>query len=480
MTPVAVPEPLPDAPAVLGALGPALRRLATLQGQWPPRVPAHPRVALLPPDGDLATGRAAADALADEGGDLLVLEVDGDPVPGLVLLAALLDVEPVAAVGTAGGPDWARRLGAVRAALPALRPHADDPAALLQALADPGLAHATGLLGQAAARRTPVLLGSSPARSPPPWLPTGSPPGRPAGCSRAARAPPPLPPGRCCSSASTPCSTCGCPAPAGRCWPTPCSRPRWGCWMADGLRLALTTLTVLPVRGPAALDRRTAGRAMVLAPLVGLLLGGIAAGVLVGLDAVTTGPPLLPAVAALAVLAALTRGLHLDGLADLADGLGSYAGPARAREVMKQPDVGALGLAAVVLVLLLQAGALVACVEAGRGVTAVVLAAVAGRLAVALACTPGTPAAAPGGLGALVAGTVRPAVPLVTAVVVGAAACAATRDVVPAVALAAALLAARVLRRHAVRRLEGITGDVLGALVETATTVVLVVLALDV
>lgn len=248
--------------------------------------------------------------------------------------------------------------------------------------------------------------------------------------------------------------------------------------MADGLRLALTTLTVLPVRGPAALDRRTAGAAMALAPLVGLLLGGVAAAVLAGLDLLVDGTPLLPAVAALAVLAALTRGLHLDGLADLADGLGSYAGPARAREVMKQPDVGALGLAAVVLVLLLQTGALLACVEAGRGPLAVVLAAVAGRLAVALACTPATPAAAPGGLGALVAGTVRPAVPLLTAAAVGAAACALTQDVRPALALLAALLVARALRRHAVRRLEGVTGDVLGALVETATTVVLVVLAL--
>ena len=41
----------------------------------------------------------------------------------------------------------------------------------------------------------------------------------------------------------------------------------------NALRLALGTLTVLPVRPPTSVDRRTAGRAMVLAPLVGLLLG---------------------------------------------------------------------------------------------------------------------------------------------------------------------------------------------------------------
>lgn len=248
--------------------------------------------------------------------------------------------------------------------------------------------------------------------------------------------------------------------------------------MPDGLRLALTTLTVLPVRGPASFDRRTAGSAMTLAPLVGLLLGLLAAGLLAGLDRLTDGPPLLACAAALALLGALTRGLHLDGLADLADGLGSHAGPERARAVMKQPDVGALGLAAVLLVLLVQTGALLACASAGRGPLAVVLAAVGGRLAVSLACTPGTPAATPDGLGAFVAGTVRPAAPLVLAVVAGAAACLLDGSPRPALALLAGLLAARVLRRHAVRRLEGLTGDVLGALVETTTLVVLVGMSL--
>jgi adenosylcobinamide-GDP ribazoletransferase len=79
----------------------------------------------------------------------------------------------------------------------------------------------------------------------------------------------------------------------------------------DALRLALTTLTVLPVRGPDAVERRTAGGAMALAPLVGLLLGLVAAGVLEGAARTTTD--LLAAVLAVVALALLTRGLHLDG-----------------------------------------------------------------------------------------------------------------------------------------------------------------------
>ena len=254
--------------------------------------------------------------------------------------------------------------------------------------------------------------------------------------------------------------------------------------MADGLRLALTTLTVLRVAGPRQLDRRTAGRAMLLAPLVGVVLAALLVPVLLLLDAVTAGPPLLAAALAVALLALLTRGLHLDGLADLADGLGSYRSPEQAREVMKAPDVGALGLAAVVLVLLVQVAALSACVSAGRGGTALALALVTGRLAVTAACRRGVPAASTTGLGALVAGTVAYGLTAALAVVVAAlGALALWLEDGPALqavlAVVGGLAVARLLRRHAVRRLGGVSGDVLGALVEVTTAVVLVVLAVE-
>ena len=254
--------------------------------------------------------------------------------------------------------------------------------------------------------------------------------------------------------------------------------------MPDGLRLALTTLTVLPVRGPDRLDRSSAGTAMRLAPLVGLLLAVPLTGLLAVVGHSTVGPPLLACALVLAAHALLTRGLHLDGLADLADGLGSYGSPERAREVMKQPDVGALGLAAVVLVLLVQVAALQACVLAGRGSTAVVVALVTARVAVTAACTVGVPAAAPGGLGALVAGTVGRgwALGAATATAGLGTGLAVLQEVplwLPVLAVTAGLGSARLIRRHAVRRVGGITGDVLGALVETTTAVVLVVLAVS-
>ena len=258
--------------------------------------------------------------------------------------------------------------------------------------------------------------------------------------------------------------------------------------MGDGLRLALTTLTVAPVRGPASLDRRTAGRAMLLAPAVGALLAVVLVPVALGVDRLPSGPPLLPAALAVALLALLTRGLHLDGLADLADGLGSYRSPEQARAIMKAPDVGALGLAAVVLVLLVQVAALSACLSAGRGGSALLVALVTARVAVAAACRAGVPAASPTGLGALVAGTVPRWAPALLALVTALAGVLALvleqgatgpRLAQPVLAVAAGLATAALLQRHAVRRIGGITGDVLGALVEVTTAVVLVVLALE-
>ncbi len=263
--------------------------------------------------------------------------------------------------------------------------------------------------------------------------------------------------------------------------------------MGDGLRLALTTLTVVPVRGPARLDRGAAGRAMTLAPLVGLGVGLVAAAVLFAFRLLDgdQGPPLLACVLAVATLAAVTRGLHLDGLSDLADGLGSYQDPEGARAVMKRPDVGALGLVTVVLVLAVQVAAVLGCVVHGRGTAGLVLSVVTGRVAVVAGCR-NTPAAGAEGLGALVAATVRRGVPAAWALAVaglGAAYELVDRDagssamadaLRPVLAVALSLLAARVLRSHAVRRVGGLTGDVLGAVLEVATTVSLVVMGLQV
>ena len=78
--------------------------------------------------------------------------------------------------------------------------------------------------------------------------------------------------------------------------------------------------------------------------------------------------PLLGAVTGVAALAVLTRGLHLDGLADVADGLGSGRPPEQAREVMKRSDIGPFGVVTLLLVASRAGGlARAASVDVGRG-----------------------------------------------------------------------------------------------------------------
>jgi adenosylcobinamide-GDP ribazoletransferase len=275
----------------------------------------------------------------------------------------------------------------------------------------------------------------------------------------------------------------------------------------DGFRLAVSLLSVLPVRtgrageGGAAGGRgatgeaagacgRTAGAAMAWAPAIGLVLGAAGAAVLVGADRLLRAGPLLAAALAVATLALLTRGLHLDGLADLADGLGSGKPATAALKIMKRSDIGPFGVATLVLTLLVQVAALAQAQArggagaAGHGPAALVAATVAGRLAITWACRRTVPAARPNGLGALVAGTLPTAVPAaLTVVVLGLAALCGWLLAAPSggwllpTGIAAGLAASLALTAHTVRRFGGITGDVLGAVAELATTVCLIVTA---
>ncbi|GGT25248.1 adenosylcobinamide-GDP ribazoletransferase [Streptomyces purpureus] len=252
----------------------------------------------------------------------------------------------------------------------------------------------------------------------------------------------------------------------------------------DGIRFAFGTLTVLPAR-VTRWDRDAARAGMLCAPLAGLVVGVLAAAT-AGLLLLAGAGPLLAAVASVAVPAALTRGLHLDGLADTADGLGSAKPAEDALRIMKQSDIGPFGVLTLLFVLLAQVAAAYELYGEGwaRGAVATVLAAAVSRLALTLACHRSVPAARPEGLGAMVAGTVpQPHALAATALVIALCGAAGAlfdpyAAVLHALAAVAATAAAMVLLRHCVRRFGGVTGDVFGAVEETAATTALVALTL--
>ena len=248
--------------------------------------------------------------------------------------------------------------------------------------------------------------------------------------------------------------------------------------LGDGLRLAVGTLTVLPVPAPRRTDRPVAAVAMVVAPGA-VLPVAVAAGLVVWTGLTLELPSLVTATLAVATLALGSGALHLDGLADTADGLAVQGDAARRLEVMRRGDVGPVGAVSLVLVLLLQVGALAGSIGGSEPTEAAVLLVVgvaASRAVLPLACVRGLAAARGSGLGATVAGSVPWSAG--AGVLVGVALVAGLLLGWPgAVAVLVAVAAAAVLLLRCRRRIGGITGDVLGACVEVALAAYLVVLA---
>lgn len=244
-----------------------------------------------------------------------------------------------------------------------------------------------------------------------------------------------------------------------------------------GLALALSWLTVLPVRVDGSEVASAAAGALRWAPLVGAVLGAAAGGLVVALTALGV-PALVAGLLAVGLLALLTRGMHVDGLADTADGLGCYGPPERALAVMRDGGAGPFAVVTLLVVLGAQAAALAA-LAGWPAMAAGALAGATGRAGFAWCARRGVPAARPSGLGATVAGSQ----PLWVAPLWWLALAAVGLGAVPhrpwqgPLAVAVAAAAVTVLSAHTRRRFGGVTGDVLGAANELAVVAALVVLA---
>jgi adenosylcobinamide-GDP ribazoletransferase len=250
--------------------------------------------------------------------------------------------------------------------------------------------------------------------------------------------------------------------------------------MLDALRLSVGTLTIVPSGAITEIDRRTAGRAMIIAPLAVLPLA--VAVVLVGWLGRTAGlPPLATGLLVVGGLALGSRALHLDGLADTVDGFGSGWTAERSLMVMRRGDVGPMGAVALIIVLGLQAVGVGEVIQGLPGALLVGAAVCCSRAALCLTCVRGVPAARGDGLGVAMAGSVpRVAAAgswLAVLLIMGWAAWlsghGAFNGVVAAMAAAAIV---GVLVYRCVRRLGGVTGDVMGAGIEIAFTVMITVM----
>jgi len=234
---------------------------------------------------------------------------------------------------------------------------------------------------------------------------------------------------------------------------------------------AVAFLTRLPV-GRVELGPEDVARGAVLFPAVGAGIGALVALVAVGTDARLT--PLLAAALAVSLEALLTGALHLDGLADTADGLGARTRE-RALAVMREPAVGAFGATALGLDLLVKTAAVAAILSGPDPVLALAAAFALGRAA-PLALASAFPYARPDrGTGHVLTGRGARG-RLATGIVLGVAIAVAALGVRGLWLVAGAAVAVAVVALVA-RRLGGVTGDVLGAAAELSTTLALVAAA---
>ena len=238
----------------------------------------------------------------------------------------------------------------------------------------------------------------------------------------------------------------------------------------SGLLVALRYLTLVPVpgthAGPGAL-----GRATGWFPVVGVALGAF----LLAVDVLARVifPPLLAALVVVGAWKLATGGLHLDGLADCADGLGG-SDPEGRLAIMRDARIGAFGATALILVLMLDAVALSGIGSASRWRVLLVVPAIA-RAAPALLGRV-LPVARPDGLGvAFHAGL--GAAPAAAAIALAFAAAVAALGLLGVIVVCAAWLAALLVGSVMTGRLGGVTGDVHGAAIEIAELTALLTVA---
>lgn len=261
-----------------------------------------------------------------------------------------------------------------------------------------------------------------------------------------------------------------------------------GNWMNAAV-LALQLLTRLPVPVSVPWNETVGKRSVVFYPLAGAVVG-LAVGA--AYWALLLALPAAPAAAlAVALWVGVTGGLHLDGWMDTADAIGSNRSRERMREIMKDPHVGAMGVAAGVLLLLVKAALVYGLIEHSLAGSLNVGAAVAAVPVLARAFVPwavvGWPyAGGSGGMGAVLRlagwrhafGSAAVAAVCTALLLL----CFSTGDVLflLPLALAGALLAALAGALGAfwlARRIGGLTGDTYGALIEGLELLLLLALA---
>jgi adenosylcobinamide-GDP ribazoletransferase len=240
---------------------------------------------------------------------------------------------------------------------------------------------------------------------------------------------------------------------------------------------ALRFLTPVPVPEGWAGGERELACSPYYFPIVGLLIGGVAAAACFGLDHIL--PPLPGSAIVVCLLIAASRGLHIDGLADTADGMLSSRPRDQILAIMRDSRTGAMGVVAVVCVLLVKTALFASIAPEDARWKVALLMPLAGRCAMVVSMALFPYARSEGGLAtAFVADGVRRWLLLMWAPLVALAGGWLIAGVQGLVAAGASVVTGLAVGLYCLRRIGGYTGDTLGATNELVECMPALVVAL--
>jgi adenosylcobinamide-GDP ribazoletransferase len=255
----------------------------------------------------------------------------------------------------------------------------------------------------------------------------------------------------------------------------PGTRDDWRPWLAERrgeLWTSVVFLTRIPFAHAGPADGGALAPAVWAFPLAGVIVGVIGA-VVYALAHRLGLPPWPAAVLTVAATLAATGALHEDGLADTADGFGGGATREQKLDIMRDAHIGTYGVCALILSLLLRAGALANLADPGAVAAALIAAHAAARAVMPVAMFFLAPARSDGlsfAAGTPSAARVAAGIGLAAVVLLISLGLVLTIAALMMLAVAAALMT--VLSD---RQIGGQTGDVLGAIEQVSEIIVLLI-----
>lgn len=235
---------------------------------------------------------------------------------------------------------------------------------------------------------------------------------------------------------------------------------------------ALQFLTIIPV--PVPVSQADMEKALPWFPVAGLVNGSIGAAILVLAHALGL-PPMMAGLLGVLAISFSNGFFHLDGVADTADGLLSARPKAKILEIMRDSRIGTMGFVGLFFILGLKWSALVS-MAPGIGWRALIVSAVVARCAQVLTMGLLPYARKEGGLVSIFLKSRMPA-HMVMVSVFGLLLAATMTGVYGIFAVLAAIVASVVFNGICMAKIDGITGDTLGALTEIVETTMLCVIS---